>query len=140
VSWAGMPRCVGGDSEKNKHDTVSYSLCIVTGGDGRSCTGQTLGGPRVSVLMPEHGEARYGSLDRTMGRAFTSLDAVDIAMAMLGRPGGLISMCQIGAVLLRIGPSETTKRYSTCPGINNIQASTWKCHRYAQTKPERCLL
>jgi hypothetical protein len=25
-------------------------------------------------------------------------------------------MCQIGAVLLRFGPSETTKRYSTCPG------------------------
>jgi hypothetical protein len=82
VSWAGMPRCVGGGSEKNEHDTVSYSLCIVTGGDGRPCTGQKLGGPRVSVLMPEHGEARYGSLDRTMGRVFTSLDAVDIAMGM----------------------------------------------------------
>jgi hypothetical protein len=97
VSWAGMPRCVGGDSDKIKHDTVSYSVCIVTGGDGRTCTGQTLGGSRVSVLMPEHGEARYGSLDRTMSRAFVSPDAVDIAICV-GPSWRPDTICQIGAV------------------------------------------
>jgi hypothetical protein len=48
-------------------------------------------------------------------------------------------MCQIGAVLLRIGPSETTKRYSACPSHHHHPGSTWKCYRYAQTKARAVL-
>ena len=99
MRWAGMPRCGGGDSDKIPHDTVTYSLCIVTGGDGRTCTGQTLEGSRVSVLMPEHGEARYGSLDVTMSRALASPDAVDIATCV-GPSWRPDAMCQIGARLI----------------------------------------